>query len=548
VFILFFQGDQLRLRVKKICDGFRATLYDCPPTAAKRREVALAIIGRIDDLNMVLGQTQEHSLARLQEVAHQIDGWKQKVVKIKSIFHTMNKFNLDVTAKCLIAECWYPVEYSEEVQQALMRGTERSGSSVPSILHRIQTDEAPPTYNKTNKVTVGFQAIVDAYGISNYREVNPAPYAVISFPFLFAVMFGDAGHGFIMALFAFLLILREKKLANNKIGGELFSIIFNGRYIIFLMGLFSIYTGLIYNDVFSKSLNIFGSQWNVSYAGRIDQRFVETGDGDITSTLLPTEAFRRNSPYPFGIDPIWQVATNKLLYINSYKMKLAIILGVAQMTFGIVLSIMNYLHFKTYIRIFSDFIPQLVFLITLFGYMVFLIMVKWITHWDNTSRAPSILITMINMFLGFGSKPDDYPAKPNTTNPIYPLYGGDIGTYQSAIQAMLVVLCFMCVPAMLCIRPVYLFIKHKRSRKREYSPQAFEKDDDDAPLDPTNTEEDKETSKKSSEPFSLMEIIILQSIHTIEFCLSCISHTASYLRLWALSLAHAGLYFPLALP
>ena len=47
-----------------------------------------------------------------------------------------------------------------------------------------------------------------------------APYAVISFPFLFAVMFGDAGHGFIMALFAFLLILREKKLANNKIGGE----------------------------------------------------------------------------------------------------------------------------------------------------------------------------------------------------------------------------------------------------------------------------------------------------------------------------------------
>ena len=47
-----------------------------------------------------------------------------------------------------------------------------------------------------------------------------APYAVITFPFLFAVMFGDAGHGFLMALFAFLLILREKKLANNKTGGE----------------------------------------------------------------------------------------------------------------------------------------------------------------------------------------------------------------------------------------------------------------------------------------------------------------------------------------
>lgn len=47
-----------------------------------------------------------------------------------------------------------------------------------------------------------------------------APYTIITFPFLFAVMFGDAGHGLIMMLAALFLILREKQLKNFKGLGE----------------------------------------------------------------------------------------------------------------------------------------------------------------------------------------------------------------------------------------------------------------------------------------------------------------------------------------
>lgn len=130
----------------------------------------------------------------------------------------MNMFNIHVTG--LIAECWVPVFELDSVQTALRRGTERSGATVPSIINQMKTKQTPPTFNRTNKFTHGFQAIIDAYGVADYQEVNPALYTLITFPFLFSVMFGDFGHGIIMALFAAWMIWAEKKLSNWKAGGE----------------------------------------------------------------------------------------------------------------------------------------------------------------------------------------------------------------------------------------------------------------------------------------------------------------------------------------
>ena len=53
VFIIFFQGDQLKMRVKKICEGFRATMYPCPEAPTDRREMAMGVKTRLDDLNTV---------------------------------------------------------------------------------------------------------------------------------------------------------------------------------------------------------------------------------------------------------------------------------------------------------------------------------------------------------------------------------------------------------------------------------------------------------------------------------------------------------------
>lgn len=53
VFVIFFQGDRLKTRVKKICDGYHAKVYPCPSTAAERREVALGVNTRLQDIERV---------------------------------------------------------------------------------------------------------------------------------------------------------------------------------------------------------------------------------------------------------------------------------------------------------------------------------------------------------------------------------------------------------------------------------------------------------------------------------------------------------------
>jgi V-type H+-transporting ATPase subunit a len=57
--------------------------------------------------------------------------------------------------------------------------------------------------------------------------------------------------------------------------------------------------------------------------------------------LNPATTYR-GYPYPFGIDPMWIMSHNKITYMNSFKMKSSIVLGVFQMLFGLILSLTNH--------------------------------------------------------------------------------------------------------------------------------------------------------------------------------------------------------------
>ncbi|TDL20169.1 V0/A0 complex, 116-kDa subunit of ATPase [Rickenella mellea] len=511
VFIIFAHGDALLAKIRKVAESMGATLYPIDSNATKRADALREVTARLEDLQTVVYNTGVTRRTELGMIAESLAGWRDVVRKEKLIYETLNLFNYDSRRKTLLAEGWVPTRDITKIQYALRHATEESGTSVPPILHELRTHKQPPTFNRTNKFTEGFQTIMDSYGIATYQEVNPGLFAVITFPFLFAVMFGDIGHGFIIFCAALYMILAERKLARSGLG-EIMGTFFYGRYIILLMGVFSMYTGLIYNDIFSKSLHLFHSGWDFPDRGN-QTTVVAAPNGHI---------------YPFGLDPAWHGTDNGLVFTNSYKMKMSIVLGVFHMTFALCLQVPNHIRFKRPFDIYSNFLPQLIFLQSIFGYLVVCILYKWSVDWSHSPVSPPSLLNMIiGMFLS-----------PGNVAPGDQLYKG-----QAMVQVVLLLCALVCVPWLLCLKPYVQWREMKRVRGQGYVGlgQHGEEERDLEGEEEGNGRAIAEDMEEEGEHHDFGEVVIHQVIHTIEFCLGCISHTASYLRLWALSLAHAQL-------
>ncbi len=53
VFVAFYQGENLKSRLKKVCTGYHATLYTCPSSVSERDGVVRELRIRLEDLNVV---------------------------------------------------------------------------------------------------------------------------------------------------------------------------------------------------------------------------------------------------------------------------------------------------------------------------------------------------------------------------------------------------------------------------------------------------------------------------------------------------------------
>jgi V-type H+-transporting ATPase subunit a len=147
------------------------------------------------------------------------------------------------------------------------------------------------------------------------------------------------------------------------------------RHLILLMGIFAFYNGFIYNEFFSIPLELDKSCYYE------EPTVLSTTYDENTKFNIPKEygyaKIEKNCVYTFGVDSRWGQSTNMLAYTNKLKMKISVIIAVLQMSMGIIMKGLNSLYFKRLVDFFFEFIPQIIFLLALFGWMDILIIAKW---------------------------------------------------------------------------------------------------------------------------------------------------------------------------
>jgi V-type H+-transporting ATPase subunit a len=139
---------------------------------------------------------------------------------------------------------------------------------------------------------------------------------LVTFPFLYGVMFGDIGHGGLLLLFGAALTAFPGTFNNIGLG-----VMVRVRYMLLLLGIFAFFIGWCYNDFMSIPIELpVGSCYEN----------IHNEEGQLEAVELMEDCV-----YPIGFDPKWYLGANALTYFNSMKMKLSVILGVAQMSLGI---------------------------------------------------------------------------------------------------------------------------------------------------------------------------------------------------------------------
>ncbi|MFX0162248.1 MAG: V-type ATP synthase subunit I [Candidatus Hodarchaeota archaeon] len=156
---------------------------------------------------------------------------------------------------------WTPkskVDYLQKVLKEVTGGKIIMEATVPTFEKKHF-----PTYLPSRKVSEPFQNITNSYGLPGYKEYNPTPIMLFTFPLIFGLMFADIGHGIILiAIGIYATRLRRRGYQ----GGEFANYIVQAGELILLCGISAVTFGLVFGSVFGRE-DVIHALWFSPFEG-----------------------------------------------------------------------------------------------------------------------------------------------------------------------------------------------------------------------------------------------------------------------------------------
>ncbi len=175
--------------------------------------------------------------------------------------------------KVVILTCWVPEKYLDKTVNEL-----KSVANVVTYVEEPREDEKVPTFIKNPRIVDKFEVLTKMYGIPNAKEFDPTFTLFLTFPIMYALMYGDLGHGLLLTIVGYIIAFKIRFI----------EIIRRLGFIIFLSGLFSIITGgFIYGKFLGFSLHEYGIPAPLSFIKfHLEELSVKTINENIMNIVL----------------------------------------------------------------------------------------------------------------------------------------------------------------------------------------------------------------------------------------------------------------------
>lgn len=168
------------------------------PEAAGDAKAALA------SLDARLGELRERQRSRVQELEAYLRGLGPELaglwasLRLRELVATVRS-RFSRTERTVLFSGWIPAERAAEVEAGL-RGAASGGVSLEWLEPGQAGTLAPPVAMRNPGPLRPFEGLVKNYAVPEYGSVDPTPFVAAAYLCMFGLMFGDAGHGLVVAL------------------------------------------------------------------------------------------------------------------------------------------------------------------------------------------------------------------------------------------------------------------------------------------------------------------------------------------------------------